>query len=206
MPEQNTHSAMADAALESVTAEVQSQAQQAKEAANSSAADRKVAELEQQLRDCTEKALRSSAELENYRKRAQRELADERKYAVVPLARDLLPVLDNLERAIEAADRQARGASEGKTVSGSSDLSHLLDGIKMVANQLEAVLKQHECIRIETVGTPFDPNQHQAIAQEPSDEYPAGTVTRAVQVGYKLHDRVIRPAQVFVSTGSAQHK
>ena len=79
--------------------------------------------------------------------------------------------------------------------------SHFLDGIKLVANQLEVVLKQHQCVRIEDVGSPFDPNQHQAIAQEPSDEYRAGTITRATQVGYKLHDRVIRPAQVFVSTG-----
>jgi molecular chaperone GrpE len=71
----------------------------------------------------------------------------------------------------------------------------------MVATQIDAVLKQHGCLPIETVGTPFDPNQHQAIAQEPSTEHPAGTVTRATQVGYKLHDRVIRPAQVFVSTG-----
>ena len=74
---------------------------------------------------------------------------------------------------------------------------------KLVATQLEAVLKQHQCVPIETVGTPFDPNLHQAIAQEPSDEHPAGTVTRAAQAGYKLHDRVIRPAQVFVSTGPA---
>jgi len=72
--------------------------------------------------------------------------------------------------------------------------------VKLVATQLEKVLEQHHCVRIETVGTPFDPNQHQAIAQEPSNEYPAGTVTRAAQVGYKLYDRVIRPAQVFVST------
>jgi molecular chaperone GrpE len=71
----------------------------------------------------------------------------------------------------------------------------------MVSAQLDAVLKQHGCRQIETVGTPFDPNQHQAIAQEPSAEHPAGAVTRATQVGYKLHDRVIRPAQVFVSTG-----
>ncbi len=71
----------------------------------------------------------------------------------------------------------------------------------MVATQLDAILKQHDCVRIETLGTDFDPNLHQAIAQEASDEYPAGTISRAFQSGYKLHDRVIRPAQVFVSTG-----
>ena len=158
-------------------------------------ADEKIARLESELREANEKALRATAELENYRKRAQRDIADERKYAVVPLVRDMLAVVDNLERAIEAT--QARSASEGSANQG------LLDGVKMVATQLEAILKQHQCVRIETVGAAFDPNQHQAIAQEPSDQYPAGTVTRAAQSGYKLHDRVIRPAQVFVSTGPA---
>ena len=162
----------ADAALESV------------------AADQKIAELETQLREASERALRTQAELENYRKRTQRELAEERRYAVVPLVRDLLPVVDNLERAIEAAQQSPDGGG-------------LLAGVKLVASQLESILKQHQCVRIETVGAPFDPNQHQAIAQEPSDQYPAGAVTRAAQAGFKLHDRVIRPAQVFVSTGPA---
>ena len=71
----------------------------------------------------------------------------------------------------------------------------------MVLTQLETILKSHQCVRIETIGAPFDPNVHEAIGQEPSSEHPAGTVTRAFQGGYKLHDRTIRPAQVFVSTG-----
>jgi molecular chaperone GrpE len=184
MPNENTYTDAADAALESVTAETNT-----KQSSNgSSAADQRLGELERQAREANERALRSHAELENYRKRAQRELADERRYAVVPLVRDLLPVVDNLERAMEAAQKSDGGQG-------------LLEGVQMVATQLESILKQHQCVRIETVGAPFDPNQHQAIAQEPSDEYPAGTVTRAAQSGYKLHDRVIRPAQVFVSTG-----
>jgi molecular chaperone GrpE len=201
MPEQTTPDhEVADAALESVAAEVRTKSEKVNR--NGSAAEQKVAELEQQLRESNERALRSHAELENYRKRSQRELADERRYAIVPFARDLLAVVDNLERAIEAT--QARSASEGNVSSTpSNDVSSLLAGVKMVATQLEGILKAHQCVRIETVGTPFDPNQHQAIAQEPSDEYPAGTITRATQAGYKLHDRVIRPAQVFVSTGPA---
>jgi molecular chaperone GrpE len=161
------------------------------------AADQKIAELEAQLQEANQKALRAGAELENFRKRAQREMADERRYAVLPLVRDLLAVLDNLNRAIETT--LTRRASEGVNDPNAS----LLEGVKMVAAQFEAVLKQHGCTPIETVGTPFDPNQHQAIAQEPSDQYPAGTITRAAQIGYKLHDRVVRPAQVFVSTGPA---
>lgn len=176
MPEQ-TNTAAADAALEAAADTIPMSGG----AASSASAE---------LREANEKALRATAELENFRKRSQRELVEERRYAVVPLVRDLLSVVDNLERAIEVAQ---------KTDSGQG----LLDGVKLVATQLELVLKQHQCVRIDTVGTPFDPNQHQAIAQEPSDQYPAGTVTRAAQSGYKLHDRVIRPAQVFVSTGPA---
>lgn len=149
--------------------------------------DATVDRLEKELSDASDRALRIQAELENYRKRMQRELAEERKYAIVPLANDLLAVVDNLERAIAAA----QNSGEGKG---------LLEGVKMVATQLEALLAQHQCRRIDAAGQPFDPNLHQAIGQEPSDQ-PAGIVTRAVQSGYKLHDRVIRPAQVFVSSG-----
>jgi molecular chaperone GrpE len=204
MPEDTT-AAAADAAMEAALAETAT-----KTSARGAAADQKIAELQAQLRDASERALRAQAELENYRKRSQRELAEERRYAVVPLVRDLLPVVDNLERAIAATQTrsvseghtQTRSVSEGHAASAmNDDVSSLLAGVKLVASQLEAVLKQHQCVRIETVGAPFDPNQHQAIAQEPSEEYPAGTVTRAAQVGYKLYDRVIRPAQVFVSTG-----
>ena len=161
------------------------------EALAASAADQKIAELESQIHDASQNALRAHAELENYRKRAQRELADERRYALVPLVRDLLPVVDNLQRAIDAAQQASDGAA-------------LLEGVKLVEGQFEAILKQHGCVPIETVGTLFDPNQHQAIGQEPSTEHPAGTVSRSFQAGYKLHDRVIRPAQVFVSTGTAK--
>jgi molecular chaperone GrpE len=190
LPDQTIDNAVADAALESVAAEAQVKRAKSSSAAADQKVDQKVADLEQQVREANDRALRSHAELENYRKRSQRELADERRYAIIPFARDLLTVVDNLERAIEAAQK-------------SPDGSVLLDGVKMVADQLESVLKAHQCVRIETVGVPFDPNFHQALAQEPSDEHPAGTITRATQAGYKLHDRVIRPAQVFVSTGPA---
>jgi molecular chaperone GrpE len=143
--------------------------------------------LQQELTEANEKVLRVQAELENYRKRVRREMEEERRYALLPFARDLLTVLDNLERALAAAQ---------------GDNSGLLEGVKMVSSQLQSVLNQHQCVRIETVGTPFDPNIHQAIAQEASSEFPAGTVSREAQSGYKLFDRVVRPAQVFVSTGA----
>ncbi len=197
MPDQ-TDNAIADAALESVAAEVQTKP------TKKGGSDHKIADLEQQIHEANERALRSHAELENYRKRSQRELVEERRYAIVPFARDLLAVVDNLERAIEAAyaGAQSKSASEGKPpLTPGEDVASLLSGVQLVASQLESILKQHDCVRIETVGMLFDPNLHQAIAQEPSSDYPAGIITRATQAGYKLHDRVIRPAQVFVSTG-----
>ncbi len=143
--------------------------------------------LQQDLAEANERVLRVQAELENYRKRSRREMEEERRYALLPFAKDLLSVVDNLERAI---------------ASGQGDDQGLLAGVKMVSTLLQNVLHQHQCTRIESVGQPFDPNVHQAIAQEASSEYPAGTVTREAQSGYKLFDRVIRPAQVFVSTGT----
>ena len=145
--------------------------------------------LEANLREANERILRGQAELENYRKRMRREMEEDRRYAALPIVQDLLSVVDNLQRAIEAAAK-------------SPDATGLLEGVKMISAQFEGVLKNHHCQQIETVGQVFDPNFHQAIAQEASTEHAAGTVSRTAQVGYKLHDRVVRPAQVFVSTGN----
>lgn len=140
------------------------------------------------LIEANEKVLRIQAELDNFRKRARRELDDSLKYAQLPLARDLLMVLDNLNLALNAAaDNEAA--------------SSLAEGVKMVADQLINALNNHQVYAIESVGHPFDPNQHEAIQMESSEEYDANTVSREVRSGYRLHDRVIRPAQVFVSTG-----
>jgi molecular chaperone GrpE len=146
--------------------------------------------LRNELQDANDRALRSHAELENYRKRAQRELADDRKYAALPVVRDLLAVADNLELAIAAAEKDP-GAAQ------------VLEGVKMVLTQFNASLEQHNIRKIEGVGLPLDPNRQEAVMQEPHPELPAGMVTRIVRSGYQLHDRVIRPAQVFVSRGPA---
>jgi molecular chaperone GrpE len=150
--------------------------------------DAKLDQVQAELKKAQEDVLRQQAEFENFRKRKQREMEEERRYAILPFARDLLPVVDNLERALEASAK-------------ANDATALQEGVKMVSVQLMAVLAQHQCVRIPGVGSQFDPNFHQAIAQEASAEHAAGTVSREAQVGYKLYDRVIRPAQVFVSTG-----
>ena len=143
-------------------------------------------QLRSQVAEAQDRYLRSQAELENTRKRLRREMDEERRYAELPLLADLLPVIDNINRAIEAAEKNA-------------DAATLLAGIKMVSQQLNGVLEKHQCQPIQAEGQPFDPAVHQAIMQQPSDQHPDNTVVAVGQTGYKLHDRVVRPAQVVVS-------
>lgn len=143
--------------------------------------------LRSELQEAKDRALRIQAELENYRRRAAREMQEERRYANLPLMRDLLPVLDNMARAMEAAEKI-------------HDPAGLLEGVKMVARQLEEVLQRHQCVRIQALNEPFDPHLHEAISQQPSDQHPVGTVVLVAQTGFQLHDRVVRPSQVIVSS------
>ncbi|HWA99476.1 MAG TPA: nucleotide exchange factor GrpE [Pirellulales bacterium] len=151
--------------------------------------NQEVLRLRSEVADAKDRALRAQAEAENMRKRLRREMDDERKYALVPLLGDLLPVIDNVQRAIQSADKHHAE-------------SPVVEGFKMVGQQLEAVLAKYNCTRIAALHKPFDPNLHQAIAQQPSSEYPANTVLVVAQDGYQVHDRVLRPAQVIVSTAA----
>ncbi len=143
--------------------------------------------LEQQLADAEQSLLRGKAELENFRKRSQREMAEQRRYASLPLARDLLDVIDNLQRAVQAAVDAGEG--EG-----------LVRGVQMVVDQLGTILGQYHCVLIEAEDQVFDPNFHEAIGQVPSEDHPAGTILQVTQPGYRMHDRVVRPSQVLVAT------
>lgn len=131
-------------------------------------------------------AQRTQADFENYQQRLKRELASERQYAVLPLARDLLPALDNLERALAAA-RQA------------GDTGALTQGVIMVQSQLLDVLRRNGIVRIEALNEPFDPNLHEAMMEQPTAEAPPQTVVMVLEQGYKIHDRVLRPARVAVA-------
>lgn len=148
-----------------------------------------VEQLQAEIGEARDLLLRAQADLENYRKRARRELEDERRYANLPLLRDLLPVVDNIGRAIAAAEKADKNPESAK----------LLEGFKMVAKQLDDTLGRHHCLRIPALGEPFDPNLHQAILQQPCGDRPPGTIVEVTQQGYQLHDRVVRPAQVIVS-------
>jgi molecular chaperone GrpE len=155
--------------------------------ASAAAVGCETARLRAELEEAKDRALRGWAELENYRKRAARQIEDERRYAALPLARDLLPVLDNVKRAVDAAEKN-------------HDTASLLEGIKMVVQQLQGVLVRHHCTPIAALHQPFDPNYHDAILHQPSAEYPPNTVIQEVQQGFRLHDRVVRPTQVIVSS------
>lgn len=126
------------------------------------------------------------ADFENYQKRMGRERESDRKYYVSNLARDLLPVVDNLDRAIEAAK-------------SAKDDSPLVQGVAATLNQWMQIFARHGITPIEALGQPFDPNRHEAVAQESSVEYPPGTVTKVLQQGFQIHERVLRPASVVVS-------
>jgi molecular chaperone GrpE len=173
--EPNDAAAAADAAMFDVVSDVADDA----------------AALREELAAAKDRALRAQAELENYRRRMRKEMEEERRYAQLPLLGDLLPVLDNVQRAIQAAEK-------------SPEAGGLLAGFKMVAQQLDGVLARHHCMRIDALHKPFDPHLHAAILQQPSNEFPPNTVVQVAQDGYQLHDRVLRPAQVIVSTSAAE--
>lgn len=150
------------------------------------ASDAEIHQLKQELVDAEKRVLIAQADLENFRKRMRREREDELKYANSPLLSDLLPVVDNLQRGIESAEKT-------EVANG------ILDGIKIVEKQLLEAMKKRGCEPIDAQGQPFDPNLHDAILQQPSADVEPGTVLHVAQVGYKLFERVIRPSQVIVS-------
>lgn len=158
-------------------------------AVDASAADevetlrKKAAERDQYL----DMARRTRAEFENYQKRNQKEREQDLRYAVGPLVRDLLPVMDNLDRALAAA-RQ------------SGDNGPLVQGVAMVQNQFLELLKRNGITRIDAQGQPFDPNLHQAVMQQPSAEHEPNTVLQVLEQGFQHHDRVLRPSKVIVSS------
>jgi len=141
--------------------------------------------------ELNDRLLRLQAEMQNLRNRTSREIADERKYAALPVVRDLLPVVDNIDRAIEAAEK-------------AGEAENLLAGFRLVKQQLHTILANHKTEVIAAEGEVFDPNYHQAILQQPSADIPAGSVMLVAQPGYKMHDRVVRPAQVIVSAGPGE--
>ncbi|MES2705370.1 MAG: nucleotide exchange factor GrpE [Verrucomicrobiota bacterium] len=135
-------------------------------------------------------AHRSAAELDNYRKRMAREMQDSLRYANAGLLESLLPVLDNFDYGMQAAKAESEG-------------SNLYLGLSMVLRQIQDFLKDNHVEEIVAVGSKFDPNLHEAVSQQASDQAAEGVILQQTRKGYKLRDRLLRPASVIVSSGSA---
>lgn len=147
----------------------------------------KLAQSEQKSEENYQKYLRVQADFDNFRRRTRKEKEDQAKYASLSLVEQLLPAMDNFERALVASQ-------------GSQDVESLAKGVEMVFRQMEQALQAEGVEVIPTVGTAFDPTVHQAVMQVDSEEYEAGTVVEELQKGYNLKDKVIRPAMVKVSS------
>lgn len=147
-------------------------------------------QLRNQLADAENRALRYQADLDNFRRRTRRELDEQLKYASLGLINGILDSLDNLERALSATPQnQADGG--------------VALGVRMVVQQIHETLRAAGCQKIEAEGQAFDPKLHQAVQTMASEVAPANSVLQELRTGYQLYDRVIRPAQVIVSSGPA---
>ena len=149
------------------------------------------AALAAEAADLKDRLLRALAEMENLRRRTEREISDTRSYALTQFARDLILVADNMQRALDAANGIAL---EGPAKS-------LLDGVELTQRELSKVFDRHGVKKFEPKGAKFDPNLHQAMFEVPDAQVPAGFVVQVVQPGYMIGDRVLRPAMVGVSKG-----
>lgn len=147
-----------------------------------------VAALKAELTQWKDTALRARADLDNFRKRMIQEASETRRFANASLLEELLPVLDNFQFGLQAAEADA-GAK------------NLLVGLNMVAGQFQAFLRDQGVEEIPAVGCPFDPNVHEAVGQQPSTEVPEGVIITQMRRGFKLRERLLRPATVIVSTG-----
>jgi molecular chaperone GrpE len=153
----------------------------------------KLQTAEQEREQFHDLAARTKADFENYQKRFQRDLAQERRFAHLPFAADLMAPLDNLERAIAAAQQ-------------AGEKGPLATGVGLIQSQFLDALRRHGITRIEAKGAAFDPNLHQAVMQQPSKDFKPMTVLQVLEPGYMIHDRVLRPASVIVSTAPAEEK
>jgi molecular chaperone GrpE len=139
-----------------------------------------------------DRALRALAEVENVRKRLERERDEARTYSVTRFARDMLTVADNLNRALAAFSPEVRAKTD-------DSVKAVLDGVEATARELSAALARHGVKPIEAQGQRFDPNLHQAIAEVPAPDAQPGTVVNVVQQGYLIGDRLLRPAMVTIA-------
>lgn len=153
--------------------------------------------LDRELADYKDRLLRTLADMENMRKRTEREVADARAYGISAFARDILGVADNMHRAMQALDDELR-------VKADEQVKALLDGVELTERELMNVLEKHGVKRLDPLNQKFDPNRHQAMFEMEDASVPSGTVVQVMQAGYLIGERVLRPALVAVSKGGAK--
>jgi molecular chaperone GrpE len=170
--------------VEEIEREMQAAAQEAVAASDEEATPSSAAADE-----FKDRYVRLLADFENFRRRSEREKADFYKYAMAGVLKDLLPVLDNFDRALDHAEQ--------------GDDFH--KGVLLIYKQLFDLLQRHGLKTIEESGVPFDPNIHEAVVREEDSSVPSHTVTAVLQKGYFLHDRLLRPAMVKVAVGGPEH-
>jgi molecular chaperone GrpE len=150
--------------------------------------------LEKQVAELRDRYLRAAAEIENVRKRAEREAADARAYGIAGFAREILNIADHLARALEAVGPEARASADGT-------LKALLEGVELTERELQKALSQHGVRRLDPAGEKFDPHFHQAMLEMPDETVPPGTIVQVIQPGYAIGERILRPALVAVAKG-----
>jgi molecular chaperone GrpE len=153
--------------------------------------------LDRELAEMKDRLLRTLADMENMRKRTDREVADARVYGISTFARDILGVADNMHRAMQALDDELRDNADDA-------VKALLDGVELTERELVNVLEKNGVKKLDPMGQKFDPNRHQAMFEMEDSSVPSGTVVQVMQAGYTIGERVLRPALVAVSKGGAK--
>ena len=166
------------------------------EAKTAPAGGEEIARLRAEAADLKDRLFRAHAEMDNVRKRLEREKAEQAKFAITKFARDVVGIGDNVQRAIDAVPHRA--------VEQDAALKSFVEGVTMIERELLSVLGRHGIQRLDPKGEPFNPHHHQAVVEVPSDEVAAGLVTQVFQSGYMIEERVLRPAMVAVSKGGAK--
>src|ERR1044072_8824946 len=166
----------------------------APETAQTETAPDPAAQLAKEAAELKDRLLRTLAEMENLRRRTEREVADARTYGPTNSARDILAGAENMERALKALDDEIREKAD-------AGVKALLDGVELTERELIKAMEKHGVKKLEQQGGKFDPNLHQAMFEIPDESVPAGTVVQVMQPGYTIGERVLRPALVGVSKG-----
>ena len=152
--------------------------------------DNRIEALENELAEAQQAVLYAQAETQNVRRRLEKDAQDARAYAATSFARDILSVMDNMQRALEAIPAEVKDEEKWKG---------LINGIEATGRELQSVFEKNGIKRVAAVGLPLDPNQHQAMVEIPTDEHEPGTIVQEMQAGYMIKDRLLRPAFVGVA-------